>query len=71
MMCIVVACVQIQYNRYNGVYPTKTWCDTVSDLCSVYIGEIVLTLTLYPSQLTCLKRIAYVLLSSSIKHAMR
>jgi hypothetical protein len=45
MAYIVMAGVQIQY---KGVYPTKTCCDTVLDF--VYVGEMALTLTLYPSQ---------------------
>jgi hypothetical protein len=36
MTFVVVAGVQIQY---KGVYPTKTWCDTVLDLCSIYVGK--------------------------------
>jgi hypothetical protein len=47
MAFIVVAGVQIQY---KGVHPSKTWCDTVLDLCSIYVGKMALTLTLYPSQ---------------------
>lgn len=34
--------------QYKNLYLTKTWGDTVLDLCTVYFGEMALTLTLYP-----------------------
>jgi hypothetical protein len=47
MTYIVMAGIQIQY---EDMYPTKTWCDAVLDLCSIYVGRMALTLTHYPSQ---------------------
>jgi hypothetical protein len=34
----------------GNVSNKKTWCDKVLDLCTVCVGEMALTLTLYPSR---------------------